>query len=547
MKLPMIGVFTLLLGMFCVPLSHAQESIDGDWVGGTNLFNNPVFIHVRFTSNASGISGLANVQPWKVGNRPLSVVNVEGTRVHFEFPSVTGVPYQGEGDLKDGVIQGKMWRGNTEGKLHLVHVAKADRRLFDEYVGAYELPNPKQAGRKTLHLVTYGALGFLRWVNLETGETTALYPMSNNKFFFGFSVVQKPSPDFATWTFEKGEKGEIASTVRVQGQPDQHPTKTSLYKQEQLTLRNGDVTLRATLLSPGTEGKHPAVVYIPGSGGDYTSRDSSLFREYHQLISNGIAVLIYDKRGTGGSSGDWHRSSFEDLGRDALAGVASLKSRKDINPKQIGVWGFSQGATIAPFAASVSKDVAFVIMMSGGGISGAEAEKGQQVAAMRARNLSEDEIKEALAFMELQFDAVRSKAGWEKFQAAIPAARDKRWFQHTWGGTPKDHWLWGWWQFVINHDPATVLEKVRVPVLAMWGSGDTLTVPEYIREMVAKIEESLKKGGNKDVTIKIFPGAEHDLTVKGSNEQVPTPGFHDLLVGWLRQRVTVKQQKASIQ
>lgn len=539
-RLTMIGVFALLFGGFCVASLAAQDSIEGDWVGGTNLFSNPVFVHVRFTSNSSGISGLANIQPWKVGNRPLSVARVDGTRVHFEFPSVTGIPYVGDGELKDGVIQGKMSRGNTQGTLHLIHVAKVDRKLFDSYVGAYEFPDPKQGGRRTLHLVTYGALGYLRWVNLETGQTTALYPTSNNKFFFGGSVVLQASPDDATWTFERGEKGEIVSTVRVKGQPDQHSTRTNIYKQEQVTLRNGDVTLAATLLSPATEGKHPAVVYIPGSGGDYTSRDSSLFREYHQLISNGIAVLIYDKRGTGGSSGDWQRSSFEDLGRDALAGVAFLKTRKDINPKKIGVWGFSQGATIAPFAASVSKDVAFVIMMSGGGISGAEAEKGQQVAAMRARNLSEDEIKEALAFMQLQFDAVRSPAGMEKFQASIPGARDKRWFQHTWGGTPKDHWLWGWWHFIINHDPAIVLEKVKVPVLAMWGSGDSLTVPEYIREMVAKIEQSLKKGGNRDVTTKIFPGAEHDLTVKGSGEQVPTPGFHDLLNGWLRQRVTVK-------
>jgi pimeloyl-ACP methyl ester carboxylesterase len=180
-------------------------------------------------------------------------------------------------------------------------------------------------------------------------------------------------------------------------------------------------------------------------------------------------------------------------------------------------------------------------MMSGGGISSAEAEKGQQLAAMRARNLSDDEIKEALAFMQLQFDAARSPAGWEKFQAAIPGARNTRWYQHTWGGLPKDHWLWGWWGFIINHDPALVLEKVKVPVLAMWGSGDSLTVPESIREMVAKIEQSLKKGGNKDVTTKIFPGAEHDLTVKGSGEQVPAPGFHSTLMSWLLQRVSVRK------
>ncbi len=160
-----------------------------------------------------------------------------------------------------------------------------------------------------------------------------------------------------------------------------------------------------------------------------------------------------------------------------------------------------------------------------GGIAGAEAEKNEQLATMRKRGLSDEEIKEALAFIDLQFEAVKSPAGREKFKAAIPRAKNTRWVDHTWVNLPEDHWLWQWWSFVINHDPSLVLEKVEVPVLAMFGGGDSLTIPEGIREMVARIEQSLKKGGNRDVTTKIFPGAEHDLTVKGSGEQVPTPGF----------------------
>lgn len=528
---------TLFCFSGCIVSISAQDNIQGDWVGGTNLFNKAVFVHVRFTPSAKGLAGLANIQPWKVSNRPLSVATVEGSSVHFEFPSVTGVPYVGEGQLKDGVIRGTMRRGKDEGTFHLIHVAEANRKLYDDYVGLYPFINPK--GERKLHLITYGATGHLRWVDLETGQTTALFPVSDTKFFFAFSVIGQASPDDATWSFEKNEKGELTSVVRIKGQPDSRSVRVTDYKQEQLTLRNKDVTLAATLLSPGTKGKHPAVVYIPGSGGDYTSRDSSLYREFHQLISRGIAVLIYDKRGTGVSTGNWQLSSFESLGEDALAGVKFLKARQDIDRKQIGVWGFSQGATIAPYAASRSKDVAFVIMMSGGGIAAAEAEKYQQLGAMRARKLSEDEIREALAFIDLQFDAVRSPAGREKFQAAIPKAQNTRWFQHTWGGLPKDHWLWAWWVYVINHDPALVLEKVRVPVLALFGDGDTLTVPEGIREMIARIEQSLKKGGNKDVTIKVFPGAEHDLTVGGS-EDVPAPGFHSTLVEWLQKRVTIK-------
>lgn len=540
-RLTMIGVFALLVGGFCVSSLAAQDSIEGDWVGGSNLFENPVFVHARFTPTSSGFGGITNIQLWRVSNRPFSVVKVESSQVHLELPSTTGIPFVADGTLKDGVIQGTMRRGNNKGTFHLIRVAKVDRKLYDAYVGAYEFPDPKQAGARKLHLITYGALGHLRWVNLETGETTALFPISDNKFFFAGAVVGQASPDVATWSFERGEKGEVISAVRIKGQPDQFSPRTSIYKQEQMTLRNGDVTLAATLLEPGTAGKHPAVVYIPGSGGDYTSRDQSLYREYHQLISNGIAVLVYDKRGTGGSSGDWQRSSFENLADDALMGVAFLKTRKDINPKQIGVWGFSQGATIAPLAASRSKDVAFVIMMSGGGITQAEAEKYEQLAKMRARKLTDDEIREGLAFIQLQFDAVRSSAGYEKFQAALPRARNTRWAQHIWGGLPKDHWMWGWWGLTINHDPALVLEKVKVPVLALFGGGDPLTVPEGVSEMVAIIERSLKKGGNKDVTTKIFPEAEHGLNVKGSAEQVPAPGFHSTLTSWLLQRVSVKK------
>ena len=88
----MIGVFALLFGGF-VPSLPAQDSIEGDWVGGSKLFENPVFVYVRFTPTSSGLGGITNIQLWKVSNRPLSVVKVETSQVHFEFPSVTGIPF----------------------------------------------------------------------------------------------------------------------------------------------------------------------------------------------------------------------------------------------------------------------------------------------------------------------------------------------------------------------------------------------------------------------------------------------------------------------
>ena len=537
------GLAVVLLILFCAPSSSAQTvvSIQGDWVGGSDLFQPPAFIHFRFAQTGSGLSGVANIQTWRVSNRALASISFESSRIHFEFPSTTGVPFVGDGELASGVIQGTIRRGDQKGKFHLIQVAKVDRLLYDKYVGAYRFPDPQQAGKTKLSLVTYGSLGHLRWVDLETGNTAGLFPVSEDKFVFAFSVVSSPSPDVATWSFERNKKGEVtASIVRIKGQPDQTGARTELYKQERLTIRHGNISLAATLVLPGTKGRHPVVVFVPGS--QALSRDESApFREFDTLISNGIGILTYDKRGTGESNGDWQQESFEGLADDALAGVALLKKRRDINSQQIGVWGFSQGGSIAPLAATRSRSIAFVIITSGGATTMPEAEMNEQLARMRVQKLSEEEMKEAVAFMGLQFDAVRSPQGWERFQAAIPQAREKKWYRYTWGGLPKDYWQWKWWRPVVDYDPIPVLKKVKVPVLAMFGAADQFTLPEKISGFVATIEAALRAGGNKDVTTKIFPNADHDLSVKLENGQwAAPPYYHSTLTNWILKRTNVR-------
>jgi dipeptidyl aminopeptidase/acylaminoacyl peptidase len=541
-RLPITGLFALFVCIFCVPSLAAQDSLEGDWAGGSNLFQNPVFIHVRFVPTKSGIGGITNVQSWRVSNRLLTSTRLESSQVHFEFPSSTGELFVADGQLKDGVIQGTIRRGEQQGKFHLIRLARLDRKLYDKYVGAYQFPDPKQPGKFQLHLVTYGSLGHLRWVNLDTGETTGLFPSSEDKFFFAFSVVGSPFPDMATWSFETNKDGEVTrSVVRVKGQPDQVGSRTNLYKQEQVSILSNNIMLAATLVMPAAKGKHPAVVFAPGSAA--LSRDeSSPFREFHPLISNGIALLIYDKRGTGGSSGDWQQASFDDLAKDVLAGVTYLKNRKEINRQKIGVWGFSQGGWIAPLAASRSKDIAFVIMASGGGVTNEQAEINDQVARMVRQKLSDKDIKEAVAFMQLQFEAAYSPEGWQRFEAAIPTAQGKPWINRTWTRIPKDDWWWQWWRMNGRYDPAPVLQKIKVPVLILFGAADQLVPPGAIAEIAGRAETSLKKGGNKDVTVKIFPNADHDLSVKlDTGQWVAPPDYHSTLTSWILKTVSAQK------
>ncbi|MBA3694146.1 MAG: alpha/beta fold hydrolase, partial [Acidobacteria bacterium] len=138
--------------------------------------------------------------------------------------------------------------------------------------------------------------------------------------------------------------------------------KPKPYTQEEIRCQNGDVTLAGTLLIPKTKNRHPALVFLHGSGA--TKRDVNRFLADH-FARKGVAALIFDKRGTGSSTGNWRQSDFNDLARDAASCVEILKNRKDINKRQIGLIGASQSGWVAPLVLSMSPDVAFMINVSG--------------------------------------------------------------------------------------------------------------------------------------------------------------------------------------
>ena len=535
-----IGLWILAISTTSV-VAAVPDNVGGEWVGGSNLFDNPVFISMRFTESPAGMQGTANIQSWRVSNRPFSKVQVEGSQLSFELPSTTGIPFVGEGKVKEGVIEGTIRRGEQQGKFHLVRVANIDRKLLDRYVGAFRFPDPKTPDKTQLSLITYSAWGYLRWINLDTGDTTALYPMSDTKFFFAFSVIRSPSPEYATWEFEAPSSGEVTrSTVRVQGQPDNVGLPTKTYRQELVSIKNGKETLAATLVMPSAKGKHPVVIFVPGSGA-LSREESAPFREFEAFINNRVGLLIYDKRGTGLSTGDWQRQSFDELASDVLAAVDLLKRRKDVDTRKIGAWGFSQGGSIAPLAASRSKDIAFLIIASGGGIAPSQAEMNEQIARMRVQKLSAAEIDEALAFMKLQFEVVRNPNRWDEFRAAAEKVKDKKWYRYTWGGLPKDHWQWKWWGPVVDFDPTISLSKIKVPVLVLFGALDQYTPAEAVAKMAETISTTLARAGNRDVTTKIFPNADHDFFVKLENGQRSAPpDYHETLSTWLKRHVTSK-------
>ncbi|HEY4590287.1 MAG TPA: alpha/beta hydrolase, partial [Thermoanaerobaculia bacterium] len=97
----------------------------------------------------------------------------------------------------------------------------------------------------------------------------------------------------------------------------QEPKPPFPYTAEEVTYKNGGVTLAGTLTIPPGDGPFPAVVLITGSGPQ--DRDETVMGHKPFLIlsdylsRHGVAVLRADDRGVGGSTGSTSGSTTADF------------------------------------------------------------------------------------------------------------------------------------------------------------------------------------------------------------------------------------------
>lgn len=313
------------------------------------------------------------------------------------------------------------------------------------------------------------------------------------------------------------------------------------YTREEVSFPSGDLKLAGTLFVPRKKRAHPAIVLFHGSGPQ--TRESYLRYFADHFARRGFATLIYDKRGTGGSTGEiWYRTgdNFSNLVSDALAGVQFLRNRSDVDRKRIGLWGLSQGGWLAPLAATRSTDIAFLIAISGGGVSPAEQELYDDEVKLRDRGFPEDQISEAVALLKMADDVIRKRVSWEKFAAARESARTKPWFallDRYPVKLPREDSTWQSGSEQMDFDPVPVWEKVRVPVLAIFGESDKSTPSQ---ESARRIALALKKGGNRHHRIEIVPHADHGLWVSPEKGRWdwdrPAPGWLETLSKWVQNR-----------
>ncbi|MEO6155409.1 MAG: alpha/beta fold hydrolase, partial [Thermomonas sp.] len=293
--------------------------------------------------------------------------------------------------------------------------------------------------------------------------------------------------------------------------------------------------LKGTLMLPDTPGPHPAIVFAHGSGD--ATRNVAIWNPY--FVRLGMAVLSLDKRGAGQSTGDWHTASMDDIAGDWLAGVAMLKQRADIDPTRIGVHGSSQGGWTAPLMAARSKDIAFVIVRAGSGVSMRDTMVHEIGWSAREAGLEESDAMAAEVAARTMFDFASGDAAWTEIDAFVASQKDKPWARHVWP-LNWSHEGWGkpWTARNNAYDATESLRRTRVPVLWFLGDLDH-NVPTDASERA--LLAALRESRHPDFRVVRLPRTGHSFLASdtGNNADIAkqshmVDGYWNVMEDWLR-------------
>ncbi len=316
---------------------------------------------------------------------------------------------------------------------------------------------------------------------------------------------------------------------------DQTADRELNVRAEAVSFKNGGVIFKGTLYLPeSSSGKVPAIVVFHAANGG--TRDYSFYRHLSKDVpASGFAVLLFDRRGSGESGGEFETADFNDLASDGIAGIEYLKTRKEIDAGKIGVWGVSQGGWLGPLAATKSGDISFVVIVSGTGVTPAEQMDFAAEVALREKGFSRKTIRKAIELRRLENSYYRGEISRAKLQNAIEKVQGKPWFEIAFLPAPEeipDDPRGTKWFREMDYDPLPPLRRVTVPILVFFGENERW-IP--VEKSFKTIREATRH--NKNVEFHRLKDADH-LMMTG----IPDSGgpvskeYIRLLLDWLRKQ-----------
>ncbi len=300
-------------------------------------------------------------------------------------------------------------------------------------------------------------------------------------------------------------------------------------KQEEVSYQNhrAGVTLSGTLTMPVEKEPIATVVLVAGYGKhdrDYTMMAHKRFLVIAEYLTHqGFAVLRFDKRGVGSSTGSYAEATSRDFADDVIAGIEYLKTRRDIDPAKIGLLGHSEGGMISCMVAAEISDVAYIVLMAGQihrNIEDLVIQTGKQLKADGASDellALDKDIRTKIFTVVQQEDS--GKSACKKVQELmgdycqqLPQHIQEESNNIAFAITEKKAAVLAhvfcspWYRYFVRCNVIDFLKNIHVPVLALYGDRDWITSPEPSLSLLC---DTLRQAGNGDCTALVMPGLNH--------------------------------------
>lgn len=277
------------------------------------------------------------------------------------------------------------------------------------------------------------------------------------------------------------------------------------YEIHEVGFSNGGINLSGSLYLPKGNGPFPAAVFISGSG-DAKRGEGGFISD--RLARAGIAVLAYDKRGVGSSTGNWKSASFDDLGSDATAALEALRKFQKIDSSKIGLICQSQGCWIAPIAVRNGAKVNLLVSMSAPAVTVSDEHLDYYKVTLEAGGFSSSDINKAFELVRTDQAVSLGLKTWAELQAVIEKYQSEGWFRFLkYEPMTIDNPLRAFQRKTALYDPQKDLNSLPIPSLWLYGTSDKI-IP--VAESIARIKQLRSKIKPEVI---ILNGADHSLTV----------------------------------
>lgn len=337
---------------------------------------------------------------------------------------------------------------------------------------------------------------------------------------------------FGLGAFDLMRRGEMLSGARGDFTLRLQPGAPAPYVHETASITIAGGAYVGELYTPTDLRRPRGAIVIAGGSSAAGARVGWNTRSWCDFFARrNMHCLVYARRPSIDDSGT--ASTLVQDAADLRAAVAMMAGRPNVDRARLGVLGSSRGAWIAAEAAAHDNTIRFLILGGVPATTPADQEVQSAIHRLRADDIADADIADAVAYMRLYFSVAHSGENFDRLAAAALRAQEAPWGEYI--DQPRSLADLAWWRANGDYDAASAYRGLRIPVYGYWGGADPVTPPGFHRPLLQSL-----MADNPELETHVIPGGDHRGEVPaGFDEQHRwrwfgmAPGLLDGISDWL--------------